>query len=163
MINRPPLKYILIPLLIILADQLSKLWAASHLAFAPICLLPIFDFTLVHNTGISFGLFNHNASGPIILILISLAIVIFFGTWLRRIDQPALIIAIGAVIGGALGNVIDRVRLGYVVDFIDFHLKDWHYPAFNIADLAIVLGIAFIVLDGVWFEPKRLKKSSIAP
>ena len=157
-------KFIAMPLLVILADQFSKIVAQRMLVNGPRAILPFFDFTLVHNTGISFGLFNQTAYGPLLLTLASLAIVIFFADWLRRATQPALIVAIGAVIGGALGNVIDRVRLGWVIDFLDFHVntggRDWHYPAFNIADSCIVLGIAYIVLDGLWFEPKRQLKST---
>ena len=157
---RMALKFLAVPLLVIFTDQLTKIMAQRTLTYGSRPILPFFNFTLVHNTGISFGLFNQTAYGPLILTIASLAIVIFFVNWLRRVTQPALIVAIGAVIGGALGNVIDRVRLGWVIDFIDFHWHGWHYPAFNIADSCIVLGIAYIVLDGLWFEPKRQQKLS---
>jgi signal peptidase II len=143
------------PLIVLTADQITKILALAYLADKPAPVLPFFRLVLVHNTGISFGMFNHNANGPLILSILSLAIAAYFSVWLWRAANRPLIIAIGAVIGGALGNVIDRARLGWVVDFLDFHWKDWHYPAFNVADSCIVLGIAFIVLDGLLFERQR--------
>ncbi|MCB1556607.1 MAG: signal peptidase II, partial [Alphaproteobacteria bacterium] len=116
----------------------------------------VFNLVLVWNKGISFGMFTqHGDYGPYILSALSLAIAGFFLIWLLRTTNRRLALSIGLVIGGAIGNVIDRLRFGAVVDFLDFHWKDWHYPAFNVADSAIVIGIAFIVLDGLLWEPKR--------
>ncbi len=143
----------LVPLLVIIVDQITKMFALK--LTGPVAVLPVFNFVLVHNTGISFGMFNNAAQGPLILSLMSVVVCVLFGVWLARVDHKPLAAAIGAVIGGALGNVIDRLRFGWVTDFLDFHIKDWHYPAFNVADSAIVLGIAFIVLDGLFFERKR--------
>jgi signal peptidase II len=149
------------PALVIIADQISKALALKYFAAGPVAVLPVFSLVLVHNTGVSFGLFNHMASGPMILTALSLVVAAFFTVWLMKAENRPLAVAIGTVIGGALGNVIDRLRFGSVTDFLDFHLGSLHWPAFNIADSAIVLGIAFIVLDGLFFEPKR-KKSGVA-
>jgi len=84
-----------------------------------------------------------------------LVVVAGLAYWMTKIDHNPLKIAICIVIAGAIGNVIDRLRFGAVVDFLDFHAFGWHYPAFNIADSAIVLGIAYIVVDSILWEPKR--------
>jgi signal peptidase II len=69
--------------------------------------------------------------------------------WLRRVTSALLAVAIGLIIGGAVGNVVDRIRLGAVVDFLDFHIGSWHWPAFNLADSAICVGVAAMLLDGL--------------
>lgn len=146
---------ILTAFLIIVADQFTKLWILRRIETGDIEITPFFNLVLVWNRGISFGLFGQgNPVSPIILIAISLIIAAGFGVWLWQATNKHLVIAIGAVIGGALGNVIDRLRFGAVVDFLDVHAFGWHWPAFNIADSAIVLGIAFIVLDGLFCQSK---------
>ena len=151
------------PLLVIILDQITKILALKYFAAGPVAVLPFFSLVLVHNTGIRFGLFNHGGTaGPLILTAASLLIAVGFGVWMTKVENRPLAVSIGAVIGGALGNVIDRVRFGAVIDFLDFHLGDLHWPAFNVADSCIVMGIAFIVLDGLLFEPKR-KKPGTSP
>jgi signal peptidase II len=78
--------------------------------------------------------------------------------WLRREPERLLALAVGLIVGGAMGNVVDRVRLGAVMDFLDFHLGTWHWPAFNLADSAITIGVAFLVFDGLFRERRRSKK-----
>ncbi len=137
------------------ADQITKTMALG-LSGKIVTVLPFFNLVLIWNRGISFGLFNHyDSAGALILTGVSLAIVALLLVWLRQAEKKVLALAIAAVIGGALGNVIDRLRFGAVVDFLDFHVGDWHWPAFNIADSCIVLGIAMIVLDGLFSEPER--------
>lgn len=118
-------------------------------------LLPFFNLTMVWNEGISFGLFH--GTGIWLLVGLSLIITAVFSVWLTRATGWLQAISLAMVIGGAIGNVIDRLRFGAVADFFDFHIGSWHYPAFNIADCAIVVGIALLVLDGIVFEPKRNK------
>jgi len=143
-------------LLILAADQLTKWLVLRHLSAGPIEILPFFNLVLVWNPGVSFGLFPQgSAAGVWFLITLSLAICAIMFIWLLKQTQPGLRLAIAAVIGGAIGNIIDRAVYGAVVDFLDFHAFGWHYPAFNIADSAIVLGIAFILFDSLWLEPKR--------
>lgn len=138
-------------------DQITKNLVVVYMYEGQKEILPFFNLTHVWNRGVSFGLFNNGHSAAWLLIALSLVITGFFLHWLRKVDHKPLALAIGAVIGGALGNVIDRIRFDAVVDFIDFHIGGWHYPAFNVADSAIVLGIAYIVLDSLFFEPKRNK------
>lgn len=148
---------LLFALLLIVIDQITKNLVVVYMYEGQKEVLPFFNLTHVWNRGVSFGLFNNNHSGAWLLAGLSLVITAFFLVWLKRVHHKPLALAIGAVIGGALGNVIDRVRFSAVVDFIDFHIGGWHYPAFNVADSAIVLGIAYIILDSLFFEPKRVK------
>lgn len=126
-------------------------WFVSHirLPFVSIELLPFFNLTMVWNQGISFGLFQNGNPWP--LIILSSAIAIFFSIWLYKATIWREIIPLGLVIGGALGNIIDRLHFGAVADFIDFHIADWHYPAFNLADSFITVGIAILVINSLFF------------
>jgi signal peptidase II len=109
-----------------------------------------FNLALTYNRGISFGMFNSGAGvNAIIFSFAAAAIIAVLLYWLTRATNPLLAIAIGLVIGGAVGNVIDRLRLGAVVDFLDFHLGALHWPAFNVADSAICIGVAAMLLDGM--------------
>src|SRR5215831_1099160 len=122
-------------------DQLSK---AAVLGFfsgqglgAHQRVTPFFNLVLAYNRGMSFGLFNTGAGvNALIFSLVAAVIVGGLVYWLSRVDGPFLAVAIGLVIGGAVGNVFDRVRVGAVVDFLDFYLGSWHWPAFNVADSA---------------------------
>ena len=127
-----------------------------RLPFVSIEILPFFNLTMVWNEGISFGLFQ--GSGVWILSSIALTITAIFSVWMTKATGWVQAISLGMVIGGAIGNVIDRLRFGGVADFFDFHVMGWHYPAFNVADCAIVVGIALLVFDGVFLEPKRNKR-----
>jgi signal peptidase II len=119
--------------------------------------LSFFNLTMVWNEGISFGMFH--GTGIWILCALSLVITVLFSVWLTRATGWLQAVSLAMVIGGAIGNVIDRLRFGAVADFFDFYIGDWHYPAFNVADCGIVVGIALLVLDGVFFEPKRNKSA----
>ncbi len=142
-------------LVILVLDQITKALVLKLIS-APVAVLPFFNLVLVWNRGISFGMFSGASDyGPLILTVISIIIIGFLVVWLSRLEDKHLAIAVCAVIAGAIGNVIDRVRFGAVVDFLDFHAFGWHYPAFNIADSAIVLGIALILFDSIFWEPKR--------
>lgn len=128
-------------------DQASKALAiafAPHLA-AGIEILPVFNLVLVHNRGVSFGLLGLVPWWA--LALFGLAIVAVLAVWLWRAQNRVLGGALGLVIGGALGNVLDRARHGVVTDFLDFHLAGYHWPAFNLADVAIVCGVGLLLLD----------------
>lgn len=132
-------------------------FAAPPLRLPPVSveLLPFFNLVMVWNEGVSFGLMQMQT--PYILISLALVISLFFAGWLLKAQTWFQAIALAMVIGGALGNVIDRLRLGAVADFLDFHAFGLHYPAFNVADSCITLGIAFLVFDGLLLEPKRKK------
>jgi signal peptidase II len=125
----------------------------SRMPFASVEVLPFFNLTMVWNEGISFGMFQ--GTGPWILITIALAITVLFSVWMIKVTGWLQMISLAMVIGGAIGNVIDRFRFGAVADFFDFHVMGWHYPAFNIADCGITLGVILLLIDNVFLEPKR--------
>lgn len=131
--------------LVVALDQLSK-WAI--LAFLPAggaSVLPFFDLTLVHNPGVSFGLLRANTPVQTVLLLImSLAIAGGFYWVLRSAENWPSALALGAIIGGAVGNMIDRARFGYVIDFLDF---SFFPPVFNVADAAITLGAVYMLYE----------------
>jgi signal peptidase II len=143
-------------IVVAILDQLSK--AAILRYFAPgDCSVPgrepitwFLNLVLTCNRGMSFGFFNQGAGLNVLLFsLIAAAIIAVLVYWLSRVESPFLAVSIGLVIGGAIGNVIDRIRLGAVVDFLDFYVGSWHWPAFNIADSAICMGVAAMLLDGL--------------
>jgi signal peptidase II len=144
-------------LVVVVLDQLSK--AAVLAMFADRILgdreivTSFFNLALTYNRGISFGLFNGGASvNALVFSLAATAIIAVLVYWLRRASSPFLAIAIGMIIGGAVGNVIDRLRLGAVVDFLDFHFDALHWPAFNLADSAICIGVVAMLLDGLLLQ-----------
>jgi signal peptidase II len=107
------------------------------------------DLVLTCNSGVSFGMFNQAGLNGLIFSLLAAIVVVVLAVWLTRVRSSFLAVAIGLIIGGALGNVVDRLRLGAVVDFLYFHAGSWYWPAFNFADSAICLGVAAILLDGL--------------
>jgi signal peptidase II len=138
-------------------DQLSKAAVLAHFAggaFDGERITPFFSLVLTLNRGMSFGLFNPGpgdggALNAVLFSLVAAAIVAGLIFWLRRVSSPLLGVAIGLIVGGATGNVVDRIRHGAVVDFLDFHIGYWHWPAFNLADSAICLGVAMMLFDGL--------------
>ena len=141
--------------LVAVADQLGKAWVLGLFAERqPIeRMLPVtgfFNLVLTWNRGMSFGLFNNDATlNALIFTVIAAAIVSGLVVWLRRAQEPLIGGAIGLVIGGAIGNVVDRLWRGAVVDFLDFHLGAWHWFAFNLADAAICIGVGLMVIDSL--------------
>lgn len=136
--------------LVVMVDQTTKLWALGTVFDPPrrIEVLPVLNITPVWNRGVSFGLLASDSPwAPWLLSGFALAVVVVMVVWLARARGPALIYGLGMVIGGAIGNVIDRVRLGAVIDFIDAYWGDLHWPAFNMADVAITLGVGLLLLD----------------
>lgn len=130
-------------------DQASKWAVLTWLEPGrPVELLPFFSLVLVWNRGVSFGLLaGLGAIAPWLLVLLALVVGAFLIWWFRREPAPLPRFAIALVLGGALGNVVDRLRFGAVVDFLDFHVRGWHWPAFNLADTAVVCGSALLVLE----------------
>jgi signal peptidase II len=123
-----------------------------------IAVLPFLDLVLVWNRGVSFGLFNRESElAPWVLIGLALAIVVGLLVWVGRLRGRWPIVAVGLVIGGAIGNSIDRLRHGAVVDFIDLHVAAYHWPAFNVADSAIVIGVGILLLDGLFGRHDQVK------
>lgn len=140
-------------LLVLAFDQLSKLKALELLAYSqPVRVFDWFNFTLHFNQGAAFS-FLSNAGGwqrwffSALAIIVALVLVF----WLRSLGRRQWPLALGLslVLGGALGNLVDRLRFGYVVDFISVHYQSWYFPTFNIADAAISVGAAWIILDSL--------------
>jgi signal peptidase II len=135
--------------LVVVLDQLTK-WAILIWLERAIALTPFFNLVVVWNRGVSFGMFDSASRlGPWILSGLALAVVVLLLGWLRRVDHPITAAGLGLIIGGAIGNVIDRVRFGAVIDFLDFHALGWHWPAFNVADSAICVGALLLLVDGL--------------
>lgn len=137
-------------LLAFLMDQATKLWALDAL-WPPyqvvVEVLPVWNMRLGFNTGVTFGMFRDSAAGAVwALVSIKLVVVGFLLWWLSRGETRVEALALGLVIGGAMGNVLDRVRIGAVVDFLDWHYGGWHWPTFNMADVAIVCGVGLLLL-----------------
>ncbi len=147
-------------LLVLIADQGSKYWIL-HVLNLPerqqVTLLPVLNLTMVWNHGVTFGLLNElGAWSHLILAGLAMAVVLGLLIWLRRAETMLAAIAIGAIAGGAVGNVIDRLLHGAVVDFIHAHVGGWSWYVFNVADAAIVCGVLALLLDGQWTRrPKQ--------
>ncbi len=138
---------------LLLADQISKTLLIDLLERTPgggIEVTGFFNLVMVWNRGVSFGMFGRDGLPPWILVAVSLAIVVALLVWIRRLDRPWTAVALGGIVGGAVGNIIDRLRFGAVADFFDLHLAGWHWPAFNIADAGIVVGVGMLLLDGLF-------------
>ncbi len=146
---------------VIVLDQASKLYFLALLDEGmgpPIVVTPFFNLVAVWNYGVSFGMFNtREPAGAWILTGVALAIVVALFIWLRKVTVRPVAAAIGMVIGGALGNVIDRIREGAVFDFADFHVAGWHWPAFNVADSAITVGVLILLIDALFAGPRSSK------
>jgi lipoprotein signal peptidase len=162
---------VVVALAVLAADQASKAWILSiDLAqTGPLVLLPVLDLTMVWNRGVTFGLLTGFGGGSgqwgyLVLAAAALAVVVALGIWLRRAETRLVAIAIGAIAGGAVGNVADRLRYGAVVDFIHAHVliagQEWSWYVFNLADAAIVCGVAALVLDGLWPRDARSEAAS---
>lgn len=152
-------RYLGLSVLVVALDQLSKSWIQHELArYQVIEVWPVFNLVLTFNTGAAFS-FLSDAGGWQRPLFIGLAAVVSLAliVWLMRLQVGERLLAIGLalVIGGALGNLIDRALLGHVVDFLDFHWGAWHWPAFNLADGAITLGVSLLLYDGFIVEPRR--------
>jgi len=146
--------WLMLSALVVIADQVSKAWIVRHFAeFEFVSLLPILDITRMHNVGAAFS-FLASASGWQRWLFIALAVAVSIGiiVWMLRLQRNAhalLSCGLALVLGGAVGNVIDRIRLGHVVDFIHFHWGRAYFPAFNVADSAITVGAACLLLDAL--------------
>jgi signal peptidase II len=141
--------------LVVVLDQLTK-WAVLSWLDQPVALTPFFNLVLVWNRGVSFGMFDSDgALAPWLLSGLALAVTVALLVWLRRVEHPLTAVGLGLIIGGAVGNVVDRVRFGAVVDFLDVHAAGWHWPAFNVADSAICVGAALLLADGLLIHRRQ--------
>lgn len=147
----------LISLVVFLLDFGTKHLALTYLAWhQPVAVMPGFNWYLTQNRGISFSLFTTASHwGPYILSAVALLICAGIVVWLQREKNRLARVGLALVLGGAIGNIIDRIRFGYVVDFIDWHVGSYHWPAFNIADSAVCLGVACLVIQSIFWEKKK--------
>ena len=145
------MKWLWVSAVVVLLDQLSKLWADSALQlYQSIELIPSLAIRKIYNSGAAFS-FLGDASGWQRWFFIALAslVAIVLIVWLYRLqkNQLRMALALSLVLGGAVGNLVDRVLYGHVIDFIDVYYASWHWPTFNVADSAITLGAALLLLD----------------
>ncbi|SAI56472.1 lipoprotein signal peptidase [Bordetella ansorpii] len=138
--------------LIIVFDQATKLYFDNAFSYGQrLNVLPFFDFTLMYNRGAAFSfLAREEGWQRWLFTLLGVGAAVFITWMLRRTKgQPRFCLALTLIMGGALGNVIDRVAYGHVVDFLLFYWRDWYYPAFNLADVGITCGAVLLVLDEI--------------
>jgi signal peptidase II len=153
-----------IALIVFALDQLTKWFVAGPLeleSVGQIVLLPIFNLSWTENYGISLGLFNAKTDfGRWVLVAVTGAIAIGVAVWLGREKQRGDQLALGMVLGGALGNILDRVRFGYVVDFADLHFGGFRpFLVFNVADAAISIGVVILLLRAFLIRDERPKEN----
>ncbi len=149
---------------VLVLDQASK-WVILTQVMDPPRVVEVtgfFNLVLTYNTGVSFGLLGGAAAAWKPWALGGLALAVSAGLlyWLTRQPERLLGLAVGLIVGGALGNALDRAHQPGVVDFLDFHLAGWHWPAFNLADSSIFLGVAILVFDGLFRERVRSKNEA---
>lgn len=151
------LKWLWLSAAVLVLDQITKLAASRHLdLYDPLPLLPFLNLTLLHNTGAAFSFLNQAGGWQRwFFVVLALGISVAIVVWLRSLAPRQKLLACGLalILGGAVGNLIDRLFLGYVVDFIDVYYGRWHWPAFNIADSAITIGAGLLILDAFKADP----------
>lgn len=157
------LKWLWLSFFVVLADQASKLAVAATMRlYQSIPVVPFFNLTYVHNPGAAFS-FLSDAGGwqRWFFALLAFAIGIVIAAWLARLKQHegVLAAALSLVLGGAIGNLIDRLAYGYVIDFLDVYYRSWHWPAFNVADSAITVGVGLMLIESLGFgKPKAVEE-----
>ena len=147
------LGFLWLSVVIVLIDLASKFWVSSVLTYnMPVELLPIFDLRLLHNTGAAFSfLAAEEGWQRWLFVAIAIVVSLFIVRWLKQTDSADCLLASGysLILGGALGNLFDRIVHGHVVDFISVHYQGWYFPAFNVADIAITLGAAALIAEAL--------------
>jgi signal peptidase II len=159
------IKLLWLSAVVIVLDQVSKFWImATFDDYEVLTVLPVFNLTLVYNTGAAFS-FLSDAGGwqRWFFIAVASVISVVMVVWLHQLRPHERLTgyALALVIGGAVGNLIDRIWLGKVVDFLQWHWQQWYWPSFNLADSAITLGVVLLLLDGVlgWRREKDSRSS----
>lgn len=163
--KKSPLAWLWLTLFVLIVDQITKYWVADTFFYGEsVNVLPFFNITYVHNLGAAFS-FLAEQSGWQRWFFASIASIasIIFTVWLAKTPaaDKKLCLALALMLSGAVGNLIDRVLLGYVIDFLDFYIQDYHWPAFNIADSAIFVGAAIMIIDS--FKKEAVEKSLQQP
>jgi len=157
-----PLRWLWLALAVVVLDLATKYLASGLLDYArPVEVLPFFDLTLLHNTGAAFSfLAGHPGWQRWFFATIAVGASIGLTIWMRRLkrDETLLAVSLALIIGGALGNLYDRLVHGYVVDFLSFHVAGWYYPAFNVADIGITLGAIGLIWESLFGEKRRARR-----
>lgn len=150
---------LIVATLVVAIDQIFKINMVDYMAAYPygIEVTSFFRLVMVWNSGVSFGMFSGGEATRWALVGLSSVISIVLLIWLFRASHRFLGAGLGLILGGAIGNVIDRIHFGRVADFFDFDLYFMRWPAFNIADIAIVCGVAILLVDSLFFEDKSTK------
>ena len=147
------LRWLWLSLLVVALDQGSKQLAEATLQLHErVPLLPVFNLTLAYNEGAAFSFLSDQGGWQRWLFTgLALGVTVVLLVWLSRLrpGERLLAAALALIVGGAVGNLIDRILWGHVIDFLDFHYQQWHWPAFNLADSAIVVGIGLFLLDSL--------------
>lgn len=146
-----------ITIFIVVADQATKWMVETTFALGESRdVFPgFFNFTYLRNPGAAWGMFgNHNAALTILSLVMLAVIFIFRRSFLSNTWEHRL--ALGLMAGGIIGNLIDRIKFGYVIDFLDFYVRDWHWPVFNIADSAICVGVGIYMVSSIWLSTHPL-------
>lgn len=160
-ISRKTMGYILFYLvsMVLIFDQVTKWLALNELTLhKPVAITSFFNLFLTYNKGVSFSLFyNTSIYGHLVLAFVGFIICLGILYWMIKEQDNFVNIGLSFILGGALSNIIDRVRLGHVVDFLDFYFGTYHWPAFNVADSFICLG-AFIIFVRIFFKKEEVKQ-----
>ena len=154
---------LVIALVVIVLDQLSKWWIVSAVMTPPriISVFPSFNLVMGWNRGVSFGMFDSDSPlNQWLLVGLALVVVADLLVWLKRAETRLVGLAIGLIVGGAVGNVIDRIHYGAVADFLDVYVGSYHWPAFNIADAGITVGAVILVLDSLFAGSEKDKSGT---
>ena len=159
--NKIFLKSLLIAFVVAVLDLLSKrvvfailenMAVRDMVEYPQITVFPFFNIVYVWNRGVSFGMFNNIENAHLILSILQFSVALVISIWMYRNKNTILMWPLGLIVGGALGNVIDRVRNGAVADFLDFHIANYHWPAFNVADSCVFIGVAIIVFYDIFLK-----------
>lgn len=156
---------VFVALFILIADQASKLYLLFVTVLPvrePIVIAPFLEFIVVWNRGISYGLFQQNSDfGRWMLVAVSIAASIGLGIWMLRAGSRWLAVSLALIVGGAIGNAIDRIAYGAVFDFVHIHFGSFSWYVFNVADAAIVAGVAALLYDSLVLEGRRAKDATV--
>jgi signal peptidase II len=136
---------------------LENVALAQNIGNPEIMIFDFFSLVYVWNRGVSFGMFNNLENSQIIFSVVQFSIVLILFFWLYYNKKIHITYALGLIIGGAFGNLIDRIRNGAVADFLDFHIASYHWPAFNLADSWVFIGVMILIFDDLLFTKKSTK------
>ena len=149
---------LILALFTLIIDQASKFIIVEYYTHKHLEITSFFNISLVYNRGISFGLFNNLAYSNYLFCGLATAILIYLLKWIKDSKEKSEVIGLGLVIGGAAGNIIDRLIYPGVVDFLEFHWNQYYWPSFNIADSAICLGVCILLIFSIDLKLKNVNK-----